>query len=239
MAGDWIKMRRELASDPDVVQIASTTRLDEFGVVGRLHAVWSWLDQHSDDGSNVRIVSAFLDRLTACPGFAESMRAVGWLSGRDGSLTFPGYSAHNGDTAKSRALSQKRMAKMRSVTRGVTRVTPPPQPEKRREEKKEEEASRSRRRFLKPTREELNLHAAKLMLPGPEVDQFVNFYESKGWMIGKSPMKSWQAAMNGWKLRWEQERHANKPNSKPGVDRNAGTANESQIGQYDSVGKLF
>ena len=42
MAGDWIKMRRELAMDPDVVEIAAKSGLDEFGVVGRLHAVWSW-----------------------------------------------------------------------------------------------------------------------------------------------------------------------------------------------------
>lgn len=29
-------------------------------------------------------------------------------------------------------------------------------------------------------------------------EQFVSFYESKGWTVGKSPMKSWQAACTTW-----------------------------------------
>lgn len=101
-------MRHNLGADPDVIEIAGLVGLDEFAVVGRLHAIWSWLDQHSEDGTNVRILSAFLDRLTACPGFADAMRTVKWLSGRDGNLTFPGYESHNGETAKRRALGSKR-----------------------------------------------------------------------------------------------------------------------------------
>ena len=108
MAGDWIKIRHNISSDPDVIHMASITKLDEFGIVGRLHQVWSWLDQHSESGTNVRISSAFLDRITACQGFADAMRTVGWLSGRDNSIDFPNYHVHNGDTAKRRALDAKR-----------------------------------------------------------------------------------------------------------------------------------
>lgn len=115
MAGDWIKMRHALTYDPAVVALAAQVNLDEFGIVGRLHAVWSWLDQHSEDGTNVRISSAFLDRLTACPGFADALRAVGWLSGRDSALTFPGYTEHNGETAKHRASEAKRKAEQREA----------------------------------------------------------------------------------------------------------------------------
>ena len=28
---------------------------------------------------------------------------------------------------------------------------------------------------------------------------FIDFYESKGWMVGKSPMKNWHSAINTWK----------------------------------------
>ena len=31
-----------------------------------------------------------------------------------------------------------------------------------------------------------------------EADKFVNFYESKGWLVGKVKMKSWQAAVRNW-----------------------------------------
>lgn len=32
-------------------------------------------------------------------------------------------------------------------------------------------------------------------------DQFINFYESKGWMVGKNKMKSWQACVRTWEKR--------------------------------------
>lgn len=38
-------------------------------------------------------------------------------------------------------------------------------------------------------------------------EQFVAFYESKGWKVGRNPMKSWQAACTTW-----QKRQAPKPN---------------------------
>lgn len=59
-------------------------------------------------------------------------------------------------------------------------------------------------KFVKPTKEELNLHAAKIGLPASEVDKFINHYESNGWKVGKNAMKSWQFAMSGWKTRWEE-----------------------------------
>lgn len=120
MAGDWIKMRSNLRDDPDVILLAGRIETDEFSIVGKLHAVWVWLDQHSEDGTNVRITSAYLDRLTACPGFADAMRTVGWLDGRDGALIFPRFDRHNGDSAKTRATEAKRKAKYRETPK-----TPP------------------------------------------------------------------------------------------------------------------
>lgn len=58
----------------------------------------------------------------------------------------------------------------------------------------------------RPTLEELSLHAAKIGLPEREAQKFFCFYESKGWRVGKSPMKNWRIAMGGWKLRWEESR---------------------------------
>lgn len=67
-------------------------------------------------------------------------------------------------------------------------------------------------RFTKPSREELNLAAAKLGLPDSEVDKFVNHFESNGWKVGgKAPMKSWQHALANWKVRLEEQRHVSKP----------------------------
>ncbi len=138
MAGDWIKMRTNLGTDPDVICIAASLGLDEFSVVGRLHAMWAWLDSHSDDGTNVRVSSGFLDRLAGLSGFSEAMRAVGWIGGKDGAIHFPGYQSHNGNTAKSRALETKRkqLRRDKCPTRNGTNVPPSAGPEKRRVEKR-------------------------------------------------------------------------------------------------------
>ncbi|WP_437187785.1 hypothetical protein SH668x_001196 [Planctomicrobium sp. SH668] len=34
-----------------------------------------------------------------------------------------------------------------------------------------------------------------------DAEQFVSFYESKGWKVGTSPMKNWEAALRGWASR--------------------------------------
>lgn len=36
-----------------------------------------------------------------------------------------------------------------------------------------------------------------------DAERFVSFYESKGWMVGRNPMKSWKAAVAGWESRSE------------------------------------
>ena len=55
-------------------------------------------------------------------------------------------------------------------------------------------------RFQKPTIEEIRQYCLE---KGYNVDaeQFYNFYESKGWVVGKSPMKNWRAAVSTWNKR--------------------------------------
>lgn len=38
-----------------------------------------------------------------------------------------------------------------------------------------------------------------------DAQRFVDFYQSKGWMVGKSPMKDWKAAVRSWASRHEKE----------------------------------
>jgi len=73
----------------------------------------------------------------------------------------------------------------------------------------EEKKSRSPR-FVKPSVEEVREYCASR---GNSIDpeEFVDFYESKGWMIGKSPMKSWQAAVRTW----EKSKNNSRPSARP------------------------
>src|ERR1700682_3990567 len=73
--------------------------------------------------------------------------------------------------------------------------------------------------MIKPTPEEVSRYAYKVgfVLNGHE---FCDYYESKGWMVSKSRMKVWQAAVRTWKnkhSRWEKEK--NPEPIKPDTER--------------------
>lgn len=55
-------------------------------------------------------------------------------------------------------------------------------------------------RFKKPSIEEIRSYCLE---KGSRVDpeQFFNFYESNGWMVGKNHMKDWRAAVRTWEKR--------------------------------------
>ena len=61
------------------------------------------------------------------------------------------------------------------------------------------------KRFKKPTLDELITYKQKANLALVDCEAFFDFYESKGWVVGKNPMKDWQAAMRNWD-RTERER---------------------------------
>lgn len=59
-------------------------------------------------------------------------------------------------------------------------------------------------RMKKPILAEVLLQAAKIGLPEDEARKFYDFYESKGWKVGKEPMKLWTAALANWKRTWQE-----------------------------------
>ena len=73
---------------------------------------------------------------------------------------------------------------------------------------KEKDNTVIRRRFAPPSLQEVTDYVNS---KGYSVDPqaFIDFYESKGWMIGKNKMKSWQSAVGTWERRQKKDR---KPN---------------------------
>jgi hypothetical protein len=59
---------------------------------------------------------------------------------------------------------------------------------------------RSRKQFVAPSVNEVAAYC-KERNNNIDPDAFINFYESKGWMIGKSPMKDWKAAVRTWEAK--------------------------------------
>lgn len=53
------------------------------------------------------------------------------------------------------------------------------------------------KRFVKPTVDEVRAYCAERN-NGINAEDFVDFYESKGWKVGKNPMVDWKACVRTW-----------------------------------------
>ena len=69
------------------------------------------------------------------------------------------------------------------------------------------------KQFKNPTLKEVNEYFSMTILPA-EGQKFFNFYESKGWMVGKNKMKDWKAAARNWITSSEDKLKSNDTNGK-------------------------
>lgn len=73
-----------------------------------------------------------------------------------------------------------------------------------------EKPKAQKERFKKPTQQDLYDYKKDA---GLEIDtqQFFDFYESKGWMVGKTKMKCWKSSMRNWSRNNDKYKLNNKP----------------------------
>lgn len=206
MARGWIKFDKNLPEKPEVWQIASELNLDPDAVVGKLMRVWTWFDENAVGCHAPSVTKKILERDVGVTGFCQAMINAGWMLDEDNTISLPNYDRHNGESAKQRALATERKAKQRtqnvtemsrsnrdkSVTREEKTLLTPPTPSF--------EPEKKTKRFVKPTVEEVIEHCRE---KGYTFDarSFHAFYEAKGWVVGKSPMKDWRAACVTWARR--------------------------------------
>ena len=82
-------------------------------------------------------------------------------------------------------------------------------------------------RFRKPSLSEVQDYC-RSRNNGIDAEAFIAFYESKGWMVGKSPMKDWKSAI----ITWEKSRKATPtPNPSPRQEKKE----ESLIDYYRRI----
>lgn len=82
--------------------------------------------------------------------------------------------------------------------------------------KKPKTANKSKR-FKKPTVEEVKAYCEEKGYTNVDAERFINYYESKGWLVGKSPMKNWEKAVDNWvktQTQYEQEKRVREKKNK-------------------------
>lgn len=99
---------------------------------------------------------------------------------------------HSGNQyTKAEQVEQSEPAKVETVQNGTPR------------DKVEQKKSAA---FVPPTVAEVDAYN-KERRNGLDAQQFVDFYESKGWKVGAVKMKDWRAAVRTWEKRHAEERH--------------------------------
>jgi hypothetical protein len=133
MAGDWIKLEHSTPDKPEVFRIAETLSITPEHALGCLVRVWMWADQQIANGNAANVTETTIDRIARVTGFGSAMVSAGWLCVTESDIAFPNFERHNGQTAKTRALTAKRVATCKAK-KGNAVVTPDalPREEKRR-----------------------------------------------------------------------------------------------------------
>ena len=83
--------------------------------------------------------------------------------------------------------------------------------------------------FKKPSVNDVELHCIER---DNKIDaiSFVNFYESKGWMVGKNKMKDWRACVRTWEMRAKNKK-TNAPKTMSKLD--------AQINEWQKAKELL
>lgn len=200
----WIESHQNLKDHPKLLSACQTLACEKALMIGHLHILWWWCMDYALDGDLSRYSNA------------QIADACGWRRDHDsfiGALVNAGFIDQDGDKKaihdwfdfcgeivkkrlERKAERQKKSAEvcrstLNSAVFPPTNQTLPTRPTST-------PAVQSRSRFVKPTAEQVNAYAAEI---GFTLDghQFCDYYESKGWLIGKAPMRSWQAAVRTWK----------------------------------------
>jgi len=237
MAGDWIKFEKATLDKPEVFEMAEMLGIDPDAVVGKLLRVWNWFDDQSHDGDAPVTVRALLDRYTGVTGFTQSMESVGWLRVDGKTISLPNFERHNGQTAKNRALTAKRMAKSRSKSdaKSDAPIVTPSSPEKRIEEK---------RLISVPTEEEFTFYlVAKLPDINPDwtteratraAKSRYETYTADGWKDGNGKtIKNWKTkSTNAIKHEKPWNYGTDKTSRQPHHHNGSGRTNSSSSGGY-------
>ena len=72
-------------------------------------------------------------------------------------------------------------------------------------------------RFVKPTIEEVEAYCRERN-NNVDAQRWYDFYESKGWKVGKNPMKDWKASIRTWERNGNNDKHKGQGESNYNYD---------------------
>jgi DNA-binding transcriptional MocR family regulator len=142
------------------------------------------------------------------------LASLGMISEIDGYIQIEGWDDHQSADKLEQIREQNRIRKQKERERkqiamsrdGHVTVTQCHATDIDKEIDKDIDKDIKVRRFTPPTPEEVQQYCSE---SGHyiDADAFVDFYESKSWMVGKNKMKDWKSAVRNWERRDKEKNH--------------------------------
>lgn len=216
----WIELHQTLPRHPKLLRLAGRLRVHPAQAAGHLTFLWLWTLDYAPTGDLSAFGPAEISAAACFPGDAEQFQRTlietGWLD-EDGHVH--DWHEYAGRLVEERAQAKARMRAFRerqkadkeqigtraqNVTGTCAERSELPNPTQPNRTQPNHNTGAKAPRFAPPTREELDLEAAKIGLPPEQVDQFAAYYGANGWRVGRNPMKSWPHALANWAARWRE-----------------------------------
>jgi len=198
----WIESHTTMRTHKKLKPLCDLLGVSRPTAIGHLHLLWWWAIENREDGD----LSGLFDHdiAVACDWsgspevLIKALHDTGWLQNyriKD----WEDYSHRLLHMRKSNRERQKRH-RNEAVTRDVTGYVPPATVPNLTKQYKERVA------FQAPT-----LETVLSEIPDrTTAEEFHDYYQSKGWVVGRSPMKDWRAAAR----RWMRNKDGFKPKAK-------------------------
>lgn len=224
--------------------MARVLKLSKYDIVGRLFALWCWLDANTETGEDMPITDDDIDDMAECSGLAQAMRSAGWLAGEENRLTFPNFTRHNGESAKKRAIEAERKRLQRNGKRRRTgqkwdnvpdnvpgkigqcpKIVPQKMgPDKDKDKDKDRDMHPNFLPPLFPAIDQVerqiqnDVFSGRLKIDPGQVRTLAEIYwasrDAVNWTRNGTPVTNWQSDLRSYALNWSR----NNPVSAPAED---------------------
>lgn len=223
----WIQVYSNLAQHPKTFALAQGLALQgeqlspSVMATGMLVGIWSLCAQSAPDGRLHESASAALAAAAGWQGSPETLvdalLAAGLLDREEGSMLH----IHNWDNyaillidqvQQRKSKTRERVRRYRARQRGMQDATDalpnapttPNQttPDQTFPSATQRQTGRVPRRtvFVKPQAQDIETYCKGAGLC-VDAQEFLDYYDARGWMLGKSPMQSWKAVVRNWDRR--------------------------------------
>lgn len=215
----WIESHQNLEDHPKIMLLCSKTGWNVDEAIGKLQRLWWWALKYAEDGDLSKYdPSQFLVRLDSKIDpklLFEILKEVNFIEKNGLIHDWLDYSGRY-LTSKYRTSNQLKLKRIEKKYKSVLSHT--------------KVSLKSDRLPTLPNQPYLTNQPKKSVFSPPSLcdvfgycserknkvnsESFVNFYESKGWMVGKNKMKDWRAAVRTWEKRENHKQIDNTPRKK-------------------------